>query len=109
MNKIFLVIAVVAEVVGTSALKASDGFSRLLPSLVVIAGYMVAFFFLSLTLRSLPVGIVYAMWSGVGIVLISLVAYFFFHQSLDLAAIVGMSLIIAGVVVVNFFSSSVPH
>lgn len=109
MNKIYLVAAVVGEVVGTSALKVSDGFSRLIPSLIVLGGYTVAFFFLSLTLRTLPVGIVYAMWSGVGIVLISLIAYFVFHQSLDLPAIVGMALIVTGVVVVNVFSHSVPH
>jgi small multidrug resistance pump len=75
--------------VGTSALKASDGFSRLIPSLIVLAGYTIAFSFLSLALRTLPVGIVYAIWSGVGIVLISPVAYFVFHQSLDLPAIFG--------------------
>lgn len=109
MNKIYLVAAVVGEVVGTSALKVSDGFSRLIPSLIVLGGYTVAFFFLSLTLRTLPVGIVYAMWSGVGIVLISLIAYFVFHQSLDLPAIVGMALIVTGVVVVNVFSHSVPR
>ena len=82
----YLAVAIVAEVIATSALKASEGFSRLVPSLVVVAGYGIAFFCLSLTLRTIPVGIVYAIWSGVGIVLIALTGYFVFGQVLDAPA-----------------------
>jgi small multidrug resistance pump len=105
----WLAIAIIAEVIGTSALRASDGFSRLWPSLVVLAGYGVAFYCLSLTLRSMPVGIVYAIWSGVGIVLITLVALVLYRQVPDLAAIAGLGLIIAGVVVLNLFSNMQAH
>lgn len=104
---VYLGIAIVAEVIATSALKASDGFTRLWPTLVVLVGYGIAFYALSLTLRTLSTGIVYAIWSGVGIVLISAVAWVWFRQTLDLAAIIGLGLIVAGVVVVNVFSDSV--
>ena len=104
-----LVLAILAEVIGTSALKASEGFSRLLPSVVVIGGYGIAFYFLSLTLRQIPVGIAYAIWSGIGIVLISLIALALFGQKLDAPALIGMALIIAGVVVINLFSKSAAH
>jgi small multidrug resistance pump len=106
---IFLSIAIVSEVIATSALKASEGFSRLWPSLIVLAGYSIAFYFLSLTLRTIPVGVVYAIWSGAGIALIALVAWLFLGQSLDIPAIIGLLLIIAGVVVLNVFSKAVPH
>lgn len=106
---IFLSIAIVSEVAATSALKACEGFSRLWPSLIVLVGYGTALFFLSLTLKTIPVGVVYAIWSGVGIALIALVAWIFFGQSLDVPAIVGLLLIVAGVVVLNVFSTSVPH
>lgn len=107
MNAYFtLAVAIVAEVIATSALKASEGFSRLAPSLVVVLGYGVAFYCLSLTLRSIPVGIAYAVWSGVGIVLISAVGWLVYGQKLDAAAICGLALIIAGVLVVNVFSGS---
>ena len=106
---IFLAIAIVSEVIGTSALKSSDGFSRLWPSVLVVVGYGVAFYFLSLTLRVIPVGVAYAVWSGVGIVLITLVAWIFLGQKLDLPAMAGMTLIVAGVVVMNVFSRSVAH
>ena len=102
----YLAVAIVAEVIATSALKASEGFSRLVPSLVVVAGYGSAFFCLSLTLRTIPVGIVYAIWSGVGIVLIALAGYFVFGQVLDAPALIGMGLIVAGVLVINLFSRS---
>jgi small multidrug resistance pump len=105
----FLLIAIVAEVIATSALKASDGFSRLLPSVVVIAGYAVAFYFLSLTLRVFPIGIAYAMWSGLGIILISMVGYFHYGQLLDLPAGIGLAFIVLGVIIVNVFSNSVAH
>jgi len=106
---LYLFVAIVAEVIATSALKASDGFSRLRPSAVTVVGYGVAFYFLALTLRTMPTGIAYAIWSGVGIVLISAVGWIWFRQALDLPAIVGMGLIVAGVIVVNLFSKSVAH
>ena len=104
-----LAIAIVAEVIATSALRASEGFSRLLPAGLVVLGYGVAFYCLSLTLRSIPVGIVYAIWSGAGIVLISLVAVVLYRQVPDLPAIVGQGLIISGVVVLNLFSKMQAH
>ena len=105
----YLAIAIVSEVLATSALKASEGFTRPWPSLIVVVGYLVAFYCLSLTLRSLPVGVVYAIWSGLGIVLVSLIAWLLFGQKLDLPAIIGMGLIIAGVLVMNLFSRAVAH
>ena len=104
-----LAIAIVAEVIGTTALKASDGFTRLWPSAIVVMGYGVSFYCLSLVLRSIPVGITYAVWSGLGIVLISLVAFAVYGQRIDLAGLIGMGLIIAGVLVLNLFSRSAPH
>lgn len=111
MNKayLFLAIAIVTEVIATSCLKASDGFSRPVPSVVTVVGYATSFYFLSLTLRTLPTGIAYAIWSGVGIVLISLVGWFVFKQTLDAAALLGMALIAAGVVVINLYSKSAAH
>ncbi|WP_420213873.1 DMT family transporter [Janthinobacterium fluminis] len=109
MSYLYLGVAIVAEVIATSALKASDGFSRPLPSIVTIGGYALAFWCLSLTMRTLPTGIVYAIWSGVGIVLISAVGWIWFKQTLDLAALLGMGLIIAGVLVINLFSGSAGH
>ena len=103
---IFLFTAIAFEVVATSSLKASDGFSRLWPSMVVIICYAISFYCLSLTLKTIPVGVAYAIWSGVGIALIALVGWFLFNQSLDAAAIVGMGLIIAGVMVIKFFSEA---
>lgn len=106
---IILTIAIVAEVIATSALRASNGFSRLVPSAVVVAGYGVAFYCLSLTLKNLPVGIVYAVWSGVGIVLITLVAVVLYRQVPDLPAVLGLGLIVAGVLVLNLFSKMQAH
>ena len=108
MSYLYLSIAIIAEVIGTSALKASEGFTRLGPTLITLLGYAAAFYFLSLTLKTIPVGIAYAIWSGVGIVLISLLGYALFRQTLDLPAIVGMALIIAGVAVINLFSRTMP-
>ncbi|MBB5442678.1 MULTISPECIES: multidrug efflux SMR transporter [unclassified Paraburkholderia] len=104
-----LAIAIVAEVIATSAMRASDGFSRLLPSMVVVLGYGIAFYCLSLTLRSIPVGIVYAIWSGAGIVLITLVALVLYRQIPDVPAIIGLGLIVAGVAVLNLFSKMQAH
>ncbi len=106
---LFLSLAIASEIVGTTALKASDGFTRLWPSLIVILGYGVAFYCLSLTLGTIPVGIAYAIWSGAGIVLISLVAWLMFGQKLDAPALIGIALIVAGVIVLNVFSRSVAH
>ena len=102
-------LAILAEVVGTSAMKASEGFSKVLPSLITVLFYGIAFYLLSLTLRTIPVGIAYAVWSGVGIVLISLVAWVLYGQKLDLAGLIGMGLIISGVIVLNVFSKSSAH
>ncbi len=109
MAYLYLAIAIVAEVAATSALKASAEFTRLLPSVVVVIGYGVAFYFLTLVLRTLPIGISYAIWSGVGIVLVSVVGAVLFKQIPDTPAIVGMGLIIAGVVVINVFSKTINH
>jgi len=109
MNYLYLGIAIVAEVIATSSLKASEGFTKLWPSLLTVVGYAIAFWFLSQTLRHMSTGIAYAIWSGVGIVLISAIAWIWFKQTLDLPAIIGLGLIIAGVIVVNVFSSSVSH
>jgi small multidrug resistance pump len=106
---IFLAIAIIGEVIATSALKPAAGFSKLLPSMLVIAGYGTAFYFLSLTLRTMPIGIVYALWSGVGVALISVIGWVVFKQSLDLAAIVGITLIVIGVVILNVFSKVSVH
>ena len=109
MAYIYLLIAIIAEVVGTSALKASDGFTKWIPNIIVVIGYGLAFYFLSLVLRSIPVGVTYAIWSGLGIVLISLVGYIYFKQPLDLPAIAGMVLIISGVILINIFSKTISH
>jgi small multidrug resistance pump len=106
MAYFYLAIAIVAEVIGTAALKWSDGFSRLGPSLVTVIGYGIAFYFLSLTLRTVPTGIAYAIWSGVGIVLISAISWIFQGQKLDMPALLGMGLIVA---VINMFSGSAAH
>ncbi len=109
MPWIYLSIAIVAEVIATSFLKASDGFTKLLPSLAVGAGYVTAFFFLSLTLKEIPVGVAYAVWSGAGVTLIAAIGWIFLGQKLDAAAIAGMGLIVAGVVVLNLFSKATAH
>jgi small multidrug resistance pump len=103
----YLALAILAEVVGTSALKASNGFTVWAPSAVVIVAYSVSFYFLSLALRTIPVGVAYAIWSGVGIVLISTIGWVAFRQRLDAAALAGIGLIIAGVAVIHLFSSTV--
>jgi len=103
MPWIYLAIAIVCEVVATSALKASDGFTRLTPSVIVVLGYVVSFYCLSLTLRTIAVGIVYAIWSGVGIVLISTIGWLLFGQTLSWAAMLGMAFITLGVVILNVF------
>nr|WP_315480557.1 multidrug efflux SMR transporter [uncultured Rhodoferax sp.] len=109
MNWLYLAIAIACEVVATSALKATEGFTRWQPSALVVAGYGLAFFFLSLTLRSIPVGIAYAIWAGAGVVLVSIAGWLLYQQVLDCAAILGIGLIVAGVLVINLFSKVVVH
>jgi len=106
---IFLGVAIASEVIATSALKAAEEFTRLWPSLIVVAGYASAFYFLTLTLRTIPIGIAYAIWSGVGVALIAVVAWALYGQELDMPAFIGIALIVAGVVVLNIFSKTVPH
>lgn len=109
MAYVYLSIAIMAEVAATSALKASEEFTKPLPTAVVIVGYGVAFYLLTLVVRTLPVGITYALWSGLGIVLVTLVAAVLYKQKPDLAAAIGMGLIIAGVVVLNVYSKMAVH
>jgi small multidrug resistance pump len=109
MAYLYLAIAIVSEVVGTAALKASEEFTRLVPSLIVVFGYASAFYFLTLTLRTIPVGIAYALWAGVGIVLICIASWILYKQTLDAPAIIGVGLIAAGVIVINGFSGSINH
>lgn len=109
MNYTYLLAAILCEVVATSALKAAEGFTRLTPSIIVVIGYGLAFYFLSLTLRTIPVGIAYALWSGIGIVLIALVGWIVHRQALDGPAVIGIALILAGVVVINLFSRTAGH
>lgn len=109
MGYFYLAVAILAEVVATSALNASQGFSRLWPSVVTVVGYSIAFYALSLTLRTIPMGIAYAVWAGVGIVLIALAGALFFRQQPDLPAVVGMAFIVVGVVLVTFVSRTSGH
>ncbi|POP43378.1 QacE family quaternary ammonium compound efflux SMR transporter [Superficieibacter electus] len=106
---IFLLIAIIAEVVATTALKLSDSFTRLVPGVVAVVGYCIAFWCLTIAMRTIPTGVIYAIWSGVGIVLIGIVGWLFLGQKLDLPAMLGMGLIIAGVMVINLFSKSIGH
>ena len=109
MTYLYLAIAIIAEVAATSALKASEEFSNLIPSVIEVVGYGVAFYFMTLVLRVIPVGITYAVWSGLGIVLVTIVGIFLYKQIPDLPAIIGMGLIVLGVIVINVFSKSVGH
>ena len=105
MNWLFLTLAIGAEVVATTALKSSDGFTRLWPSALATVGYAIAFYFLALTLRTIPVGVAYAIWSGAGIVAITLIGYIRFRQHLDPASLIGIALIVAGVIILQVFSN----
>lgn len=106
---LILLLAILAEVIATSALKASQNFTRPLPSLLVVAGYGTAFFLLSITLKTLPIGVAYAIWSGVGTALVAVVGWLYYRQSLDLPAILGLTLIIAGTLILNLFSKVSAH
>lgn len=105
-NYVYLLVAIVFEVLATTALKETQGFTRLAPSVFTIAGYGLAFYFLSLTLRAIPVGLVYALWSGAGIVFITAIGWLWFRQSLDAPALVGIGFIMAGVAIINLFSKT---
>lgn len=109
MSYSYLAIAITAEVIATSALKASEEFTKLVPSLIVIIGYGVSFYFLTHVLKTIPVGVTYAIWSGLGIVLVTIAGIFLYKQTPDLPAVLGMGLIVAGVVVINVFSKTVGH
>lgn len=109
MEYLYLAIAILAEVTATSALKASEQFTKLVPSTIVIVGFLVALYFMTLVLKTIPVGITYAIWSGLGIVLISFVGFIVYKETPDTPAIIGMGLIILGVVVINVFSKTVSH
>ncbi|MCI3879752.1 DMT family transporter [Acinetobacter higginsii] len=108
-NWIILFIAITAEVIATSALKSSEGFTKPVASIVVVVGYVIAFYCLSLTLKTIPVGVAYAIWSGVGIVLITTVAWFVFDQKLDIWGIIGIALIMSGVLILNLLSKTSSH
>jgi small multidrug resistance pump len=109
VSYLYLTAAIVFEVIGTVALKASDTFTRLVPSIVTCVAYPFCFFFFALSLRTIPVGIAYAVWAGLGIVLIALIGWLWFKQTLDGPALLGLGLIVAGVLVANLFSQSIPH
>ena len=109
MPFVHLAVAIVLEVLGTAALQASDGLTRIVPTVFVVVFYAGAFFFLAQSLRTIPVGVAYAIWSGLGVVLISMVGWVWFRQALDFAAILGIALIVAGVIVIQVFSRSVTH
>ena len=104
-----MIIAIVGEMIATSSLKESGGFTKLVPSIVAVIGYGVTFYFLSLALKQIPIGVAYAVWAGIGILLIALVGYFRFHQRLDTPAIIGMSLIICGIVIMQVFSKTLSN
>ncbi|MBN8873547.1 MAG: multidrug efflux SMR transporter [Rhodospirillales bacterium] len=109
MSYLFLSLAIAGELIATSFLKSADGFTRLVPTLIVGVGYLVAFYFLSLALRQIPTGVAYAIWSGVGIVAIAAIAWVFQGQKLDAAALIGMALIVSGVLIMQLFSTTRSH
>ncbi|MDN3674907.1 SMR family transporter [Flavobacterium branchiarum] len=108
-NFLFLAVAIIFEIIATSALKKSEEFTKLIPSIITIVGYFGAFYFLSFAIRTIPIGIAYAIWSGVGIVLITIIGAVFFKQIPDLPAIIGLALILIGVIVINVFSQTTAH
>jgi len=106
---LFLLAAIISEVTATSSLKASAGFTKIMPSVVVVVGYALSFYFLSLVLKAIPIGIAYAVWAGLGIVLLAVVGWIVFGQTLDAPALLGMALILAGIIIMNVFSNTVSH
>ncbi len=109
MQYLYLSLAILFEVVGSSFIKASNGFSKLLPTVVVAVAYLICFYFLSLALKTIPLGTAYAIWGGLGIVLTTLVSVFVFKQTIDIPAIIGITLIVGGVFITNFFSKTAVH
>ena len=109
MHWVYLITAILAEVVATSSLKLAEGFTKLVPSIIVVTGYSVSFYFLSLALKYIPLGVAYAIWCGIGIVLVAFVGLVFYKQAMDIPAIIGITLIFAGVLAINLFSKSVIH
>ena len=109
MHWFILIVAIICEVIGTAALKSSEGVTRLIPSVIMVVSYGAAIFLLSLVLKTIPMGIGYGLWSGIGIVLITVVGWFFYEQQLDLAALVGIGFICTGVVIIQVFSKSIIH
>ena len=109
MTYVYLTIAIVAEAIATSALKASARFTRLVPSIFVLSGYLCAFYFLTMVLETVPVGVVYALWAGLGIVLVAILGAILYREKLDLAAVLGMAMIIGGVAVIHLFSKTIRH
>lgn len=109
LHYIYLIVAVAAETIGTTALQASQQFTRLWPSVVVVIGYSIAFYFLGVALKYIPVGVAYAVWSGLGVVLIAIIGLLVFGQRLDLPAMFGLGLIIAGIAVIQLFSDTATH
>ena len=109
MAYLYLAFAIVSEVIGTSALKASNEFTKLIPSLIVLVGYSLAFYFMTLTLRTIPLGVTYAIWSGAGIVLVAVVGVVVYKETPDLPSMIGMGFIIMGIMIMHFFSKTVGH
>lgn len=109
MKYLYLALAIIFEVIGSSCMKASDGFTKWLPTVIVVITYLICFYFLSLALKSMPLGLAYAIWGGLGIVLTAIISVFIFKQSMDLPAIIGVILIVSGVFVMNFFSKTLSH
>jgi len=105
-GRIFLALAIFSEIIGTAALKASDGFTKFVPAAVVLVGYALASYFLALSMKTIPMGIIYALWAGIGIVAITLIGTFVFSQKIDFPALVGIALILSGVVVIHLFSKT---
>ncbi|MDM1411028.1 multidrug efflux SMR transporter [Myroides odoratimimus] len=108
-NILFLLLAILLETIATTTLKASEGFTKLVPTTITLLDYVGAFYLLSLTLRTIPIGIAYALWSGIGIVLVTIAAYFLYKQKLDTAALIGIAFIITGVLIIQLFSKSQAH
>ncbi len=106
---IYLALAIIFEVIGSSFMKASDGFSKWIPSVIVVIAYLICFYFLAVALKSIPLGVAYAIWGGLGIVFTAIISVVVFKQSLDLPAVVGIVLIVSGVVIMNFFSKKTIH
>ena len=106
---IALIFAIIAETIATSALKASEQFTKLGPTAIVVIGYAISFYLLAYAVRFMPVGIVYAIWSGLGIVLVAIIGWVWFKQMLDLPAIIGLAMILGGIVVINLFSAAASH